>query len=203
MSSFEQATGVGQGEPHALKLRTVVVKVRGNLASILSLDGKMRINPLRLGLHYSPPTIIVEYKDDANGKRYHRRIGLPFLTAKEDRIALAIKLKLKFEDYLGQVSRHQLERLIKRLQDNCDDAILSKSPIAYSPSMSDAVYQRTPSPDLNKASPESLANAKKDMDVLFFANFTKPGDPRFVYDKVVDFDRKNLKPSGWDEDIQL
>ena len=155
----------------------------------------MRINPLRLGLHYSPPTIIVEYKDDATGKRYHRRIGLPFLTANEDCNALATKLKVKYEEYLGHVSRNQLQRLIQRLQDNCDEAIMSKSPIPYSPDMSDAVYQRTPSPDLNTVSPESLANAKK--DVLFFASFSKSSQPN------VEFDRKTLKPSAWDEDIQL
>jgi CEP19-like protein len=163
----------------------------------------MKIDPLRLGLHYSPPTVIVEYRDDSSGKRYHRRIGLPFLTSSDDSHPLALRLKDKFSEYLGEVSTRQLERLIKKLQDNCDDAFLGSSSVAYSPLISDAFHVRSPSPDLNKATPDSLASAKKDMDVQFFANRLNPGDHGFIYDKVVNFDRSNLKPSGWDEDIQL
>jgi hypothetical protein len=140
------------------------------------------MKPLRLGLHYSPPTIIVEYLDESAGKRYHRRIGLPFLKVTDDPIALSARLKVKFQAYLGDVSTKQLERLIRRMQDNCDDALLGQSTPNQSPLISGAFM---------KSSPETVTS--QDFDVHFGLGFGK----------VVNFDRKSFKPSDWGEDIQL
>lgn len=41
--------------------------------------------------------------------------------------------------------------------------------------------------NLNKLSDYELAKEKKAMDSKFNQNFVKPGDPGFVYDKVVDY----------------
>ena len=38
------------------------------------------------------------------------------------------------------------------------------------------------------------------MDVLFEVNKIKPGDPEYVYDKEVEFQRKEIDESGWDSD---
>jgi CEP19-like protein len=135
----------------------------------------MNVKPLRVGLHYSPPTIIVEYMDDLTGKRYHRRIGLPYLKVTDDSLALAARVKVKFQAYLGDVSKRQLERLIQRLQDNCDDALLGNTPLGHSPTISDALIRS----DLSRSSPETVVS-------------------RSSY-----FEHRSFKPSDWNEDIQL
>ena len=56
--------------------------------------------------------------------------------------------------------------------------------------------------NLNKLSDFELAKEKKAMDNKFNQNFVKPGDPNFVYDKVVDFSkvRKSKELFNDDED---
>lgn len=53
--------------------------------------------------------------------------------------------------------------------------------------------------NLNKLSDFELAKEKKAMDNKFNQNFVKPGDPNFVYDKVVDFS-KVRKSKEWNDD---
>ena len=49
-------------------------------------------------------------------------------------------------------------------------------------------------------SSEELARAKEKMSVLFQENFIKADDPRYVHDKVVDFDAVAKEDNDWDED---
>ena len=58
-------------------------------------------------------------------------------------------------------------------------------------------YQRE---NLNKLSDEELARRKRMMDKDFEKNRLQPGDPGFVYDKVVDFTKKNDQASEYSED---
>ena len=48
-------------------------------------------------------------------------------------------------------------------------------------------------------STEELNQRKSEMDVLFEANQVKPTDPKYEYDKEVDFDLGKVE-SGWDSD---
>eukprot|EP00747_Dinoflagellata_sp_TGD_P179133 gnl/TRDRNA2_/TRDRNA2_29411_c0_seq1.p1 gnl/TRDRNA2_/TRDRNA2_29411_c0~~gnl/TRDRNA2_/TRDRNA2_29411_c0_seq1.p1 ORF type:complete len:230 (+),score=58.47 gnl/TRDRNA2_/TRDRNA2_29411_c0_seq1:61-750(+) len=57
-------------------------------------------------------------------------------------------------------------------------------------------YQST---DLNKLSTEELSIHKAKMDVAFFQNQKKPGDPDFVYDVQVEFE-VGEEENGWDDD---
>ena len=57
--------------------------------------------------------------------------------------------------------------------------------------------------NLNKLSDAELAHQKKRMDKLYEQNFVRPGDPKFVYDKVVDFSkRRKDSKNSWDGDDQ-
>lgn len=49
-------------------------------------------------------------------------------------------------------------------------------------------------------SPEELAKAKETMSIKFQQNFIKPDDPRYVHDKVVDFDAVAKEANEWDDD---
>lgn len=57
--------------------------------------------------------------------------------------------------------------------------------------------------NLNKLSESDLAAHKKAMDKVFNVNQLKPGDPGFVYDKVVEFSKADpgeLDDDSWGED---
>lgn len=60
------------------------------------------------------------------------------------------------------------------------------------------------SKNLNKLDNEELAAYKRAMDKEFMAKQLKPGDPGFVYDKVVDFSKNRadgpLEDDSWGED---
>jgi hypothetical protein len=54
--------------------------------------------------------------------------------------------------------------------------------------------------DLQTVSPEELAKAKETMSIKFQQNFITPDDPRYVHDKVVDFDAVPKEANDWDDD---
>ena len=60
------------------------------------------------------------------------------------------------------------------------------------------------SKNLNQLDNEELAAYKRAMDKEFVAKQLKPGDPGFVYDKVIDFSKKNddgpMEDDSWGED---
>jgi len=53
--------------------------------------------------------------------------------------------------------------------------------------------------DLQRARPAALQAAKARMEVVFEAHRVAPGDPRFVYDKRVDFTTRVAESSDWDD----
>lgn len=60
--------------------------------------------------------------------------------------------------------------------------------------------------NLNKLGNEELAAYKRAMDKDFAKKQLKPGDPGFVYDKIVDFTKKDdgpLEDDSWDEDEEV
>lgn len=59
----------------------------------------------------------------------------------------------------------------------------------------DKDYQKK---NLNKLSTYELAKEKQKMDVGFNKNQVKPGDPGYVYDKVVDFSKQPKEDNSWD-----
>lgn len=54
--------------------------------------------------------------------------------------------------------------------------------------------------NLNKLSDLELAREKQKMDIKFNENFVKPNDPKFVYDKVVDFSKQAKDDNSWDNE---
>ncbi len=53
--------------------------------------------------------------------------------------------------------------------------------------------------DLNKADDDYLARKKAEMETVYLAHRSKPGDKDYVYDKEVDFNEGKIE-SGWDSD---
>ncbi len=56
--------------------------------------------------------------------------------------------------------------------------------------------------DLNKANDSYLAQRKTEMDTMFQANQSKPGDSNYVYDKAVEFNAPKME-SGWDTEESM
>uniref|UniRef100_A0A7S1LUL0 Centrosomal protein of 19 kDa n=1 Tax=Alexandrium catenella TaxID=2925 RepID=A0A7S1LUL0_ALECA len=57
--------------------------------------------------------------------------------------------------------------------------------------------------NLNKLSPEEVLKHKAKMDIAFFQNQKKPGDPGYVYDKQVDFQTDEQMDNDWDSEEDL
>eukprot|EP00928_Gymnodinium_smaydae_P051422 TRINITY_DN34961_c0_g1_i1.p1 TRINITY_DN34961_c0_g1~~TRINITY_DN34961_c0_g1_i1.p1 ORF type:complete len:249 (+),score=71.09 TRINITY_DN34961_c0_g1_i1:152-898(+) len=76
------------------------------------------ICPKRFGLHYDPPSIVLEYLQVSTGKYFHRRIGLRRLRATSDPARVAEKLRQKNLALLAEdkVSFDQIVALVAKLQ---------------------------------------------------------------------------------------
>mmetsp|Transcript_66541 Transcript_66541/g.187408 ORF Transcript_66541/g.187408 Transcript_66541/m.187408 type:complete len:179 (+) Transcript_66541:98-634(+) len=154
--------------------------------------------PKRVGLNYDPPSIIFEYLQVSTGKLFHRRIGLKRLRPNSDPTRIAEKLRQKNRALLAEetVSFDQLVSLVQRLQEGqrLPEVVAEKAP---APAEKGFDYHKT---DLNKLSPEELVKHKAKMDLMFFKNQKKPGEPGFVYDVQVDFPTECQQDSGWDSE---
>lgn len=61
-------------------------------------------------------------------------------------------------------------------------------------------YSIDPDEDMNVLSPAQLAQRKAMMDEAFQKNLVKPGDPGYVYDKVVTFSESAKDSNEWDDE---
>mmetsp|Transcript_95950 Transcript_95950/g.214924 ORF Transcript_95950/g.214924 Transcript_95950/m.214924 type:complete len:199 (-) Transcript_95950:35-631(-) len=174
--------------------------------------------PKRFGLNYDPPSIILEYLQVSTGKLFHRRIGLRRLRANSDPARVAEKLRQKNRNLLAEerVSFEQLVSLVSRLQ----AGPLKREPAQEKKAVdcigidnrvdnkanednrcdNNVDYHKM---NLNKLSPEECLQHKAKMDVAFFQNQKKPGDPGYVYDLQVDFATDEQMDNDWDSEEDL
>lgn len=168
--------------------------------------------PKRFGLNYDPPSIILEYSQISTGKLFHRRIGLRRLRVSSDPARVAEKLRQKNRALLAEdrVSFDQIVSLVTRLQEDLAhrDTAASADKALGGEKVGAAIGNRAERIDyhtanLNKLSPEEVLKHKAQMDVVFYKNQKKPGDPDFVYDVQVDFEADASAPNDWDSEEDL
>ena len=135
--------------------------------------------PKRFGLKFDPPTIVLEYLVPSTGKLYHHRMRLRSMTPDSRTLDLLNHLKKRHSMYLNtsKISEDQLKDLIEKLKKRLSE----EKEI-----------------NLNKLTPEEVAEYKKKMDVDFEKNLKRPGDEDFEYDLRKDF--KPVEDSGWDDE---
>lgn len=148
--------------------------------------------PKRFGLIYDPPSLILEYRQVSTARLFHRRIGLKHLKPSSDPVHIAESIRRKNRHLLGEdkVFLDQLVSLVMKLQSSLATAD------AKSHLLETFDYEST---DLNKLSKDELDRHKDWMDVQFFKNQVRPGDPGYNYDVQVEFGEARVE-SGWDSD---
>jgi centrosomal protein CEP19 len=156
------------------------------------------IEPRRLGLKYTPPTLVVEFWMPRKSKLMHRLVELPKLSPDQDPTELEAKIRRKNPAYFTNIKPEQVKRLIVQLQKRSASAASSKVAAGSKAAASSNGVDYN-SFDLNKLSTEELDKHKAIMNSTFEANVVKPGDPGFVYDVRVDVDPSKLVGSEWDD----
>lgn len=147
----------------------------------------------RCGVHFSPPSIILIYKNEHTNKIRKRIIPVRNFSEKSDCCVAAERLKShsRHRAYLQQVSVEQLERLHVVLQGHLRGLHLEQNL---------AELQLSPNEDLNKLDDEELNRKKAQMDKMFERNRRRKDDPNFVYDLEVDFTEGAQEMGSWDEE---
>lgn len=130
--------------------------------------------PRRLGIKYSPPSLVVELSSEKGLE--HFTIRLERLDKKMNAERLTYKLIARFPKYLEGVKTTQIQSLVERLLAGFAE----------------------PEVDLNKASAFQLQVAKDKMDVDFQRHNITRDQPDFVYDKQQVF--VGEEDSGWDDE---
>jgi centrosomal protein CEP19 len=108
---------------------------------------------------------------------------------------VAQDLKLRHEKRLHSVPSIQVEKMLRVLQEH-----MKGTELFDTVQIVNKEFTLGSDEDLNKLGDDVLRRKKEIMDQTFNKNRIKPGDPEFVYDKQVDFD-KNVNEkveSGWD-----
>mmetsp|Transcript_20994 Transcript_20994/g.45411 ORF Transcript_20994/g.45411 Transcript_20994/m.45411 type:complete len:209 (-) Transcript_20994:192-818(-) len=179
----------------------------------------------RLGLNYDPPSLILEYERVSSGRLFHRKIGLKRLGPESDPARVAEKIRRANESLLAEdkVPFDQLVSVIAQLQKTVTEAEQKKAEHASVPGRPDSPQEKAPldrgsdqeeedrsgsvsksidgEVNLNKLSTAELEKHKRQMDVEFFKNQKKPGDPGFKWDVRVDHEvADDASSCGWDED---
>ena len=79
------------------------------------IDGD--IEPRRLGLKYTPPTLVVEFWIPQTSTLMHRLMELPNLSPDQDPAELEAKIRRKNRAYFTNIQPEQVKRLIVQLQE--------------------------------------------------------------------------------------
>ncbi|XP_034036365.1 centrosomal protein of 19 kDa [Thalassophryne amazonica] len=153
----------------------------------------MRFEAKRMGVQFSPPSIVLIYIDEKSKKLRKRLIPVRNFSKDSECSMAAERLKShpRHGDYLEAVSQRQLESLHIILRDHLQGFSLQHSL---------ASLRLDPDEDLNKLGDNDLARKKEQMDVLFEKNRKHKDDPDFIYDLEVDFSKITQEKCSWDEE---
>lgn len=157
----------------------------------------------RFGLNFDPPSLVLEYERVGSGRLFHRRIGLRRLGPSSDPSRTAEKIRRQNKALLAedQVPFEQLVSVVARLQakQGGEKATPAVPPAVASEGIED-LPELEGDLDLNKLSTEELDRYKARMDVEYYRNQSKPGDPGFKYDVRVDHELgEDAASCGWDD----
>jgi len=149
------------------------------------------INIRKIGVLYSPPSILVLYRD--NGVYKKRTMPIRNLTETSDCSLLAGRIKSRHKKPLENVNSIRLEKLIRLAQESIKGATKSETLQIISKE-----FEINPDEDLNKLTDKELQRRKLIMDLNFEKHNIDKSHPDFVYDKEVAFDGEKLD-NEWDE----
>lgn len=152
--------------------------------------------PKKCGIRFSSPALILVYEDKLGGNKL-RKCVMPIRNFRSTSNVnfMAQDLKLRHEKILHSVPSIQVEKMLRVLQEHMKGTGLFDAVQTVNKE-----FTLGSDEDLNKLGDDVLRRKKEIMDQTFNKNRIKPGDPEFVYDKQVDFD-KNVNEkveSGWD-----
>jgi hypothetical protein len=136
------------------------------------------LTPLKLGVRFSPPSLVFQYKILKTTKI--RSMPIRELTKNSDCYKLAQKMKKRHEKVLVDIPTVRIEKFLRLLQITMTGKSLDES-------LKDLEREFTVShlEDMNKLTDEQLERRKELMDINFEKNRVKFGDPDYVYDKQV------------------
>ncbi|NWI92105.1 CEP19 protein, partial [Pitta sordida] len=152
----------------------------------------------KCGIRFQPPSIVLIYRDNSQGKTRRRLIPVRNFSRFSDCSAAAEQLKNnpRHKAHLEGVSLRQLQKLHSLLRGHLGGESLAES-------LEKHRQEETidPEEDMNKLDDRELAKRKSIMDELFEKNRKKKDDPDFVYDIEVEFPQgEKLESCGWDEE---
>lgn len=152
--------------------------------------------PIQLGLRLSPPALILMYETGSGTGKIRKRV-MPVRNLKPNsRVNYIVEELILRHDILEKVSRIKVEKMVRLLQEyiKCNDLQKSLEIVGKE-------YDINPDEDFNKLEKEDLQRKKEVMDEIFNKHRISPGDPEFIYDKRVDFEKITKKTkSEWDSD---
>jgi len=159
------------------------------------------IEPLKLGVKFTPPKLVVLYRDGRSGKTHRRSMPLRRLNKNLkdlDMLVADLVEDPNHHRYLKNIPKHQILRMMNIIQDHMKGISLENSLGAIA-----KLERIDPVEDLNKIDADALARKKMVMDESFERNRKKFGEEGFEYDVEVDFGKDNgleVETCEWDDD---
>lgn len=161
------------------------------------------VEPLKLGVKFSPPKLVVLYRDGRSGKTHRRSMPLRQMNKNRkdlDRLVTDLVEDPNHHRYLKNIPRHQILRMMNVIQDHMKGISLDESLNAIA-----QLEKIDPTEDLNKIDSAALSRKKLVMDETFEKNRKQIGDEGYEYDVEVDFGDGNngdgeMESFDWDED---
>lgn len=160
------------------------------------------IEPLKLGVKFSPPKLVLLYRDGRSGKMHRRSMPLRQMNKNKrdlDRLVADLVQDPNHHRYLKNIPQHQILRMVNIIQDHMKGISLEESLAAIAD-----LERIDPTEDLNKVDSDALARKKLVMEASFERNRKKIGDDSFEYDVQVDFGGGEgdgeVETCEWDDD---
>ncbi|XP_033095241.1 centrosomal protein of 19 kDa-like [Anneissia japonica] len=162
----------------------------------------MDVAPKKCGVKLDPPMLVLTY-ENASKKLRVRSMPLRNFTKNSNipRFATELKNNPRHKQYLEHVSKFQIEKLLKIVQE-----VLRGSSLNESLDITKKEYEIDPNEDLNKLDDEDLQRKKTAMNNSYEMNRRKPGDPDYQYDIEVEFPamkNEGIETSAWDSGSDL
>ncbi|KAM4895173.1 centrosomal protein of 19 kDa [Sylvia borin] len=169
---------------------------RGSFADGAADSPMMTLIAQKCGICFQPPSIILIYRDNSQGKTRQRIMPVRNFSKFSDcsRAAEQLKNNPRHKAYLEGVSQRQLQKLYSLLRGHLEGQSLAESLEKFR-------QEETidPEEDMNKLDDKELAKRKSIMDELFEKNRKKKDDPDFIYNIEVEFPLdEQLESCTWD-----
>ncbi|XP_071744665.1 centrosomal protein of 19 kDa-like [Lepeophtheirus salmonis] len=152
--------------------------------------------PRKLGLTFSPPSLILIY-EDGSGKQRRRSMPVRNLNKhSQDLYPSAIRFRKRHEPFMDSVQAIQIEKYLRVLQEMMKGCKSIESALK----IIESEFTINISENMNALSDLQLQRRKEIMDKTFNKNRVKEGDKDYIFDKQVDFSGESKIESGWDYD---